>query len=168
MVLDFDAFQDMVDEVGGVEIDVPKRMKHTDRAAKLFIDLQPGLQVLDGYNAMCFVRYRTGDSDFQRIERQRQFMIAFKDAVARNPLKLPLVANHAKQMIGGALSNRETVFVAKFAREVGSDNIRMGTVPVVDVPGSRAYELAVDTNKLYETLVDYNLVPPPATPLTTP
>ncbi len=70
---DFQAFEKIVDTLGGVEIDVPKRMyKKTYYGT---INLQPGPQHLDGKGALQFVRYRN-DSDFKRAERQQQLLRA--------------------------------------------------------------------------------------------
>lgn len=154
VILDFEAFQEMVDTVGGVSIFVPKRMKWTDKAAKLYIDLKPGKQVLDGYNAMCFVRYRHGDSDFLRTDRQRDFLMAFKSAVFADPLRLPDVANKGAAVLNNSLSNDEILSLGKFAQDVGNDNIKMGLLPTVEAEG---YNLRVDQSKLDATLQEYHL-----------
>lgn len=62
----FGGFRDVVDAVGGVELclDGPIR----DRSAG--IDLPAGCQVLDGAEALGFVRVRMIDSDLARIQRQ--------------------------------------------------------------------------------------------------
>jgi polyisoprenyl-teichoic acid--peptidoglycan teichoic acid transferase len=52
------AFIDLVDVMGGVEVFVPQRMKYDDFTQKLHIDLQPGLQTLNGQQAQGFVRFR--------------------------------------------------------------------------------------------------------------
>ena len=68
----FGGFRDVVDAVGGVELclDGPLR----DRSAG--IDLPAGCQVLDGADALGFVRVRKIDDDFARIARQQQFLRA--------------------------------------------------------------------------------------------
>lgn len=156
IVLDFDAFQEMVDIAGGVEIDVQKRMRWTDKAAKLKIDLKPGLQNLNGYDAMGFVRYRHTDSDMHRMERQRQFMLAFKKAVFANPLRIPEIANKAVEVLNGSLNNEEILSLAEFSKELPDDSIRIGTLPTVD---AGSYNLRVDSTKLQETLEEFGLVP---------
>lgn len=77
-LVDFDALRQVVDAVGGLEIDVDMDMKYVDHADGTRIDLRKGLQKLDGQQALDFVRYRksnqgTGESsDFERNERQQQ------------------------------------------------------------------------------------------------
>lgn len=156
IVLDFDAFQEMVDIAGGVEVDIQKRMRWTDKAAKLKIDLKPGLQTLNGYDAMGFVRYRHTDSDMHRMERQRQFMLAFKSAVFSNPLRIPDIANKAVEVLNGSLNNEEILSLAEFTKELPDDSIKIGTLPTVD---AGSYNLKVDSTKLQETLEEFGLVP---------
>lgn len=59
--LDYDGFQSVIDALGGVVIDVEKRMFYEDHAQGLVIDLRPGTQILDGERALQYVRYR-GDA----------------------------------------------------------------------------------------------------------
>jgi len=53
-------FREIVDLFGGVEIDVPLRMKYDDPVQNLHIDLQKGRQRLNGAQAEGFVRFRQG------------------------------------------------------------------------------------------------------------
>lgn len=157
MVINYTAFQEMVDMVGGVEVFVPKKMDWEDKAAKLFIHLKPGKQVLDGYNAMCFVRFRHSDSDFMRQERQKDFMLAFKDKVLSQPMLINQVCEKAMEVLGGTFSADELVTLALFSKTVKGDNIRMGMVPVVS---AGHYNLEIDRNKLEQTLKQYYLIEP--------
>ncbi len=154
--LNYGAFQDMVNLVGGVEIFVPKNLKYTDKAGDLFIDIKAGRQTLNGYDAMCFVRYRKGDSDFERQSRQKDLMLAFKQKVMSMPGKLPMVTEKARDVLGGVLSAEEVAALALFAQEIGNDNVKMGQIPVVDLEGGNKYDLAVDRRKVEEVLRFHN------------
>ena len=68
----FGGFRDVVDAVGGVELCLDRPIR--DRSAG--IDLPAGCQVLDGADALGFVRVRKIDSDLARIGRQQQFLRA--------------------------------------------------------------------------------------------
>lgn len=79
-------FRDIVDLFGGVELEVPVRMRYDDPVQNLHIDLQPGLQHLSGEQAEGFVRFRQGFdknnefknySDQFRKENQNKFLEAF-------------------------------------------------------------------------------------------
>lgn len=76
LVVDYQGFKEIVDLMGGVQLTVEQRLKYTDEAAGLNIDIEPGQQTLDGQEAMGYVRYRAGQSDLQRISRQQKFLKA--------------------------------------------------------------------------------------------
>ena len=62
----------VADALGGVEIDVPKRMYYVDNAQGLYIDLYPGKQLLKGEQLEGFLRFRHDElGDLGRMERQR-------------------------------------------------------------------------------------------------
>lgn len=154
-VINYESFQHMVDMVGGIELDVEKRMKKTDRRGDLYIDLQPGLQRLNGYDAMCYVRYR-GDSDFHRQERQRAFVLKFKEAVLSRPQMINEIATESVNLLGGELSPDEMAALARFAQSVQNEDIRMGMVPVNEAAN---YNLRVDEDKLPDVLAEFHFVP---------
>lgn len=81
VIVSTQGFVEMIDEIGGVEIDVQRRMKYTDPTQDLYIDIQPGLQTLNGYDSMCFMRYRYGyvEGDIGRVRAQHQFVNALMD-----------------------------------------------------------------------------------------
>ena len=65
----------VADALGGVEIDVPKRMYYTDSHQNLTIDLYPGRQVLRGNDLEGYLRFRHDPmGDIGRMERQRQVL----------------------------------------------------------------------------------------------
>lgn len=68
----FGGFRDVVDAIGGVELCLERALR--DRSAG--IDLPAGCQVLDGADALGYVRVRKVDSDLARIGRQQQFLRA--------------------------------------------------------------------------------------------
>ncbi|MDS1270277.1 LCP family protein [Lipingzhangella sp. LS1_29] len=77
----FAGFEDMVDAIGGVEMCLPEPVQ--DERAHL--DLDAGLQTLDGADALSFVRarYEIGDGGDQgRIDRQQMFLAALANEVS--------------------------------------------------------------------------------------
>jgi LCP family protein required for cell wall assembly len=71
--LNLAAVNKVADALGGVEVDVPKRMYYVDNSQGLYIDLDPGLQVLKGEKLEGFLRFRHDETgDLGRMERQRQ------------------------------------------------------------------------------------------------
>ncbi|MCK5242777.1 LCP family protein [bacterium] len=77
-------FITLVDALGGVPLYVEKRMRYTDQAGGLNIDLDPGYQLLDGRQALNYVRFRHDrDGDIGRIRRQQKFVKAFINQLVR-------------------------------------------------------------------------------------
>lgn len=75
ITIDLDGFVAMIDAIGGVEYEVQTRMSYSDPAQNLNIDLEPGVQTLDGTNAMELVRYRGYEAgDIDRINVQQDFL----------------------------------------------------------------------------------------------
>jgi LCP family protein required for cell wall assembly len=154
LTLDYDAFQSVVDMIGGVPVQVDRKMDYDDNAGGLHIHLKPGVANLNGYNAMCYVRYRHGDSDFKRQERQKEFLVAFKNEVLRHPTMIGRVADESMAVLGNSLNANEVASLALFAKDVPPQNIQMGQVPVVEGHGTG---LRIDQEKLPGILAQYNL-----------
>ena len=74
--VNLDSFGRIVDAIGGVTVDVEKRMQYEDSWDHYVIDLQPGVQRLDGRTALQYVRYRDEDGDIGRVARQQKFIKA--------------------------------------------------------------------------------------------
>ena len=85
--VDIRAFVALVDEVGGVDFEVPVDMNYDDPWQNLSIHYQKGMQHLTGQQALEVVRFRhnndmTGYSDKGRMQTQQQLL----SAVARKVL----------------------------------------------------------------------------------
>ncbi|MGW5638173.1 LCP family protein [Streptomyces sp. NPDC003832] len=87
----FAGFANIVDAVGGVEIDIPQDIKDTKSGA----DLKKGKQTLNGEEALAFVRtrYALAGSDLDRTKNQQKFLAALANQTATpstvlNPFKL--------------------------------------------------------------------------------
>lgn len=93
VTVDFEGFVKIVDLLGGVPIHVEKRMRYTDRSQNLYINLRPGYQKLNGYQAMGYVRFRHDpQGDFGRIQRQQKFI----RAVVREALQVKQILQWPK------------------------------------------------------------------------
>lgn len=158
LTLDYDAFQHMVNLVGGVTVDVKKPMKYRDIRGGLNIDLDPGTHKLNGYDSMSYVRFRKADSDFERQKRQKEFLVSFKNAVIRRPQAMTAVLEEARAFIGNALTPEEIASLAFFGRKVPSDQIKLGQVPVLE---GRGTNLDVDRAKLPAALEEFGLANAP-------
>jgi LCP family protein required for cell wall assembly len=72
VVMNLGAIRKMADALGGIEVDVPKRMVYDDYSQGLHINLQPGLQTLQGRDLEGFLRFRHDEEgDLGRLDRQK-------------------------------------------------------------------------------------------------
>ena len=88
------------DALGGLEVDVPKRMVYTDRTQGLYIDLQPGKQVLRGRDIEGFLRFRHDEmGDIGRLDRQKLLLKALFDQLTKpeNLVRMPALLAAAGQ-----------------------------------------------------------------------
>jgi LCP family protein required for cell wall assembly len=83
ITVNFRGFTQVVDKLGGMWMDVDRRYLNTRSGQYGYatINLQPGYQRLNGYQALDFVRFRHTDSDLHRNARQQLFVRALKDQV---------------------------------------------------------------------------------------
>lgn len=159
LVLDYDALQRLVDVMGGVTVNVPRAMDYDDNAGKLHIHLKPGRQVLTGYDAMCYVRYRKSnkpgkaETDFERQERQKDLLLGFKSAALSNWSRLPEIAEAGKAVFGNALNDEQLLSLGLFAKEVGPQRIKLGVIPTENEGNG----LRLVARKLPEVLKEFKL-----------
>ncbi|HKX17000.1 MAG TPA: LCP family protein [bacterium] len=108
VVFSLPAMRHIVDLLGGVPVNVEKRMVYTDREQGLFINLYPGYQVLDGAHAEQYLRFRHDpEGDIGRIRRQQAFLRA---AVAQT--HKPALVVRMPQIIQTARADVETDLTA--------------------------------------------------------
>ena len=132
VVVDFQGFKGLVDAVGGVDINVEKRMYYYDPYDGFEIDLRPGMQHLDGKTAMQYVRYRDEEGDIGRIRRQQKFLMAlYRHIASKNIIaKIPGVSKQIMSMVKTDLSLKEMVELGNVMRDmVEKDGLKMSMVP---------------------------------------
>ena len=135
VILNIEIFKNLVDDLGGIEVDVPQRMYYQDCAGGLDIDIQPGLQVLDGDQAVSFVRFRSMPrADLDRLANLKQLALAglrrLKElnvtAVTRVPALLDTFMSDVETDV------TPSVITALLPR-IGSINFgNMATLPTID------------------------------------
>ncbi|MFZ9753722.1 MAG: LCP family protein [Cyanobium sp.] len=108
--VNLDAVAKVADALGGVEVDVPKRMFYVDNSQGLLIDLYPGPQVLKGKELEGFLRFRHDEEgDLGRMQRQRTVInqVFAKLAQPATLARLPALLQIAGQDIRTDLSPLE-------------------------------------------------------------
>ncbi|MEJ7876108.1 MAG: LCP family protein [Solirubrobacterales bacterium] len=104
-IVDFGGFEDLIDSVGGVEVNIPRRVCNTISGA-FTIDVGPGEETLSGEKALALARTRTSDcgegsvddpasdkfkpaiSDLNRAQFQQEILQGMKDRLT-DPLRIP-------------------------------------------------------------------------------
>lgn len=76
VLIDLKGFAALVDAMGGVEVDVQRRVPIGGGTSRVSGYVEPGRQRLDGYHALWLARSRHGSSDYERMARQRCVMTA--------------------------------------------------------------------------------------------
>ena len=136
VTLHFEAFQKIVDTVGGVDIDVKKQLDYDDKWARLHIHLKPGMQHLDGYQAMGYVRIRHSDSDLMRAERQHEFLEALRNQI-RTPamlIKGADVLDTITDNLHSSLSTQQLIALANWTKGLDKKSIALVTMPSIEGP----------------------------------
>lgn len=135
-----DAVEKTVDALGGIPIYVEKRMYYNDYAGKLHIDLQKGNTVLNGKQAVGYLRYRKdGLGDIGRTQRQQWFMKSLFEKLHSPQVitKIPEVINVLNSHIKTDMSFYELSQYAAMARSIDKNKIEIATLP--GAPNQKGY-----------------------------
>ena len=126
------AFRELVDLLGGVQVNVPIDMKYDDETQHLHINLKKGLQTLNGAQAEQFARFRNdGNGDIGRVQRQQQMIHALREKLT-NPMmvaRLPTAIELFKKYIDTNLSPEEMLSLVSFGLNLQKDNLHMVMLP---------------------------------------
>lgn len=129
--LDTSGLAALVDAIGGVEVNVPKRMKYVDKTQKLNIDLYAGVQTLNGEQAEGFARFRYDEEgDIGRTKRQQIVLKAIKAKIA-NPamvLRLSSLINIMEKHVDSNLSFDEMMAIATFSMTLKPEQIQSSSL----------------------------------------
>ena len=136
VIVNTTSFAKMIDAIGGVDIDVEKRMFYEDPwddNGGLVIDLKPGMQHMNGDTAITYVRYRDEEGDAGRVRRQQMFMRACLDKLSSPTIvmKLPEIIKEARNAVRTDLSVTEMIELAQTLKtaDENSDGVKTGIVP---------------------------------------
>ncbi|TAK33332.1 MAG: LytR family transcriptional regulator [Chloroflexota bacterium] len=127
--VEFEGFRKVVNSLDGILLDVKRPVRDdqypTDNYGVKRIYIPAGLQWMDGETALEYARTRHQDSDFGRISRQREVLLAVRDrALQINALpKLPQLLMELKDFLHTDLSVGEMLSLARLASQIDSDKI---------------------------------------------
>ncbi len=166
---DFAGFEELIDVLGGVEINVARRMYYVDKAQGLEIDIAPGRQVLNGEKALHYVRYRDRLGDVSlvdpfndeydgRVERQRRFFEAIVSKVLSSSsiVKLPQLVTHGFRLVNTNLPWEEVLSLALSGSKFSADKMQTAVLPGTSQVLNDAWYWIVNEQKakpLVDTLI---------------
>ena len=134
VLINTNSFVKIIDAIGGIDIDVEKRMFYEDPwddDGGLVIDLYPGEQHMDGKTAVTYVRYRDTEGDIGRVKRQQAFMAACMDKVT-SPEIIPRIPQIAREVIDAVetdMSLRQLLELAGALKAAQKNGLETDMVP---------------------------------------
>jgi LCP family protein required for cell wall assembly len=133
--VEFTAFEDFIDELGGVKIEVPEEIDVDPMGDNNNKVLQPGVQVLPGNLALAYARARnTIGSDFDRAERQQQVILGIRDRVLSSEMlptlirRSPAIYETVSSGIRTNLTLMQAIRLAWLAQQIPEENIKRGVI----------------------------------------
>jgi len=132
--INFDALVEIVDAVGGVEVDVPQNMYwDMSDTGDITINLKKGLQTLDGEKALQLVRFRRyADGDVGRIQVQQLFLKALAEKVLSTESIVKNLGDYIEVMYKNVKTDvtlADALKYANYIKKVDMDKISMETLP---------------------------------------
>jgi polyisoprenyl-teichoic acid--peptidoglycan teichoic acid transferase len=133
--IDFGAFENFIDEIGGIEVDVPYELSVDPIGPNNTVYLDAGLQTLDGPTALAYARARnTAGNDFDRAQRQQQVILAIRSKILNLNMLPKLIEKSPilyRQVASGVHTNmtlEQMINVAWIASQIHPDNIKRGAI----------------------------------------
>ncbi|WP_280770600.1 LCP family protein [Salipaludibacillus daqingensis] len=151
--LNFDAFMEIIDELNGITVDSPMTFTETDNATYGTLTIEEGEQILNGEEALAYVRMRKSDpaGDLGRGERQKEVM----ESVIREVASFSSITNFNSLMdtVGRNLhmnmSFNDIVSMHSYANDL--NNIESLSFDGTDLMQDGVYYYNVDEQSLEET-----------------
>ncbi len=137
--IDFYTFEKFIDEIGGVDIDVPQKIRIDPIGKMNTVILHPGKHHLDGPKALAYARARyTEQGDFDRAARQQQVIFAIRDRVLTMDMlpsliaRAPTLFEEYKSGITTNLTLDEAISLAWLAKDIRREDIKQGVISPPD------------------------------------
>lgn len=134
--VDFQGFKQIVDALGGVDIDVPPSAEDPTvglldtsypdgHCGTMTLRFAPGLQHLDGVQALQYARSRHSTSDFDRSRRQMEVLLALREKALRPGVLLDLhkLIPAIMDAVDTDLTTEEILALARIGRRVDPSSV---------------------------------------------
>ena len=150
VLVDFQAFKQAVDTVGGVTINVPTELYDPTMAWENNwnpILAMPGVQTMNGQQALNYVRSRETTSDFARTQRQRALLLALKQKVLTlgtlsNPLKISELLSEFGNNVRTDIDLKDANTLYGLLNKISNNNIQ--SIGLADYPNNYVTTSTID------------------------
>lgn len=156
--VDYKALFKVIDDLGGVEFDVPIDMNYTDTHAEppLNINLKAGFQKLNGEQAMGLLRFRKDypDRDYGRIRTQQAFIETVLKKFA-SPSSIPKIPKHIEtvyEFVETDMSVQDILSLIKIGISIDFSTLQKATVPGKPIMKNGVSVVETDEEKKQELL----------------
>lgn len=167
ILINFEGFVTLIDKIGGITIDVPKRIvdnaypvdEYPGDVRTKQIMFEPGSQVMDGATALIYSRTRHADSDFGRNQRQQQVLLAIFDQIRKQGLlsnlnNVDVYTAALRDHVRTDLTRSEMLQLASIAPSLNANNIQRFSISAKMVnEGSNPYRLELSDTQAFERLL---------------
>jgi LCP family protein required for cell wall assembly len=122
----------LVDAIGGLNVEVEHDMDYDDNNGNLHIHLKRGEQYLTGGQVLDYIRFRHDDeSDWGRVRRQQEVLKSLMDQLSQpqNWAKVPRLLGFARKDMQTSLTDGQLAALLEIYRGTPDDNIRTFTLP---------------------------------------
>ena len=133
--IDFAAFENFINEIGGVDVEVPYELTVDPIGPGNTVTLPQGPNHLDGPTTLAYARNRdTIGSDFDRADRQQQVIMAIFDQMTslgtlpKLIANSPTIYNNLRYGIHTNLNLKQTISLAWTSAQIPRDNIKRGLI----------------------------------------
>lgn len=130
---DFNGFSEIIDAIGGVNLDIEKPLQYVDKAGGVNIDLPAGDNIhLNGEESLDYVRYRGPiKADIGRIQRQQKFIQAVMDKILSPNIivKLPEIYNNVNESVNTNIPLKDVSPFLKLAKNTNLNSLETDMVP---------------------------------------
>ncbi|MCA9836613.1 MAG: LCP family protein [Trueperaceae bacterium] len=132
-IIDTTIFANLVDALGGVEVNIPQPMHYDDNAGDLHIHFEPGMTYLNGEDAAKFIRFRhSSGGDLDRLDNLKRLanalLVKVKDMNVRAVTKLPQIIDVFFEDVE---TNVSPALIKELLPRLGQIKLSTATLPVI-------------------------------------
>ncbi len=158
--LDFSAIRDIIDAVGGVDIELTEKEITYLRSYGYKVTKGSGVKHLDGNTALAYSRIRKIDSDFRRAQRQRNVMTAaLKEVRSMGLIKAVDLMNALLPKVKTNITTGGAIQLAREVFSMGGKEIKQMAVPVAGSFSDKKYKgmsiISIDFDKNKDALKSF-------------